>query len=271
MSASGYPGSKGGSGVAEKIVACFPPHDLYVEPFAGKSAVARLKPPAASGSYLYDVAGLAGFWAAYPAMTFLERDGLEMLEVSFWPPSALIYCDPPYPHETRSKKRLYAREWSDVDHRRLLSACRRARCSVAISTYPNDLYSRELASWHTFTFRAMTRGGVRTEQLFCNYDPDTARGSNDFFGVDYRDRWRLKKKARRQAARFQAMAPAEARFVLRHIIDRIAPDLALPGPASPVPALRTASPVPALRAIAAPRATRRPTSPAPAPARGSTA
>jgi len=39
-------GSKGGAGVAQCIVSLMPPHELYIEAFAGLAAVGRLKRPA---------------------------------------------------------------------------------------------------------------------------------------------------------------------------------------------------------------------------------
>ncbi len=41
-----YPGSKNGSGCYQQIINQLPPHDLYVELFAGSAAVLRKKRPA---------------------------------------------------------------------------------------------------------------------------------------------------------------------------------------------------------------------------------
>lgn len=228
---SGYPGSRGASGVAEKIIAIFPPHDLYIEPFVGKSAVLRRKDGVAS--VVYDVVDLCGYWSEYQHVDFVQGCGLAMLErMLFLPSTALIYCDPPYPHSTRSKRNLYAEEWSDDRHRRFLRSCRRLRCPIVVSTYPIEMYERELPGWHHFDFQSMTRGGVRTDRVYCNYDPGDAAGANDFLGVDFRDRWRLKKKLRRHLAKFAALPAAERRFLLRHLVDRFAPDQGIaPGPA----------------------------------------
>lgn len=227
---SGYPGSKGASGVAEKIIAAFPPHDLYIEPFVGKSAVLRKKPP--TTSVVFDVdRSLSNYWADVADVTFLNKCGLAFLERVHLPPTALVYCDPPYPHETRSKKSLYLEEWRLGRHRRFLRVCRRLRCFVVISTYPNEAYHAELDDWSCFDFQAMTRGGPRTERVYCNYDPAAVAGNNDFLGVDFRDRWRLKKKLRRHVARFQAMPAAERRFLLRGILELTAPDIASSDPA----------------------------------------
>jgi hypothetical protein len=39
-------GSKGGAGVAQRIISLMPSHELYIEAFAGLAAVGRLKRPA---------------------------------------------------------------------------------------------------------------------------------------------------------------------------------------------------------------------------------
>lgn len=59
-----YPGGKNVAGCYQKIINQIPPHSLYVEPFAGSAAIARLKRPAAA-TILLDldpgaIAGLAG-------------------------------------------------------------------------------------------------------------------------------------------------------------------------------------------------------------------
>ena len=43
-----YPGAKGGAGVWQRIISQMPPHELYVEAFAGSAQVLFRKRPAAS-------------------------------------------------------------------------------------------------------------------------------------------------------------------------------------------------------------------------------
>jgi DNA adenine methylase len=43
----GYPGGKGGDGVFQKLISLMPPHEVYIEPFAGGAALMRAKRPAA--------------------------------------------------------------------------------------------------------------------------------------------------------------------------------------------------------------------------------
>ncbi|HXJ73601.1 MAG TPA: hypothetical protein VNM37_12130, partial [Candidatus Dormibacteraeota bacterium] len=41
-----YPGGKNGAGVYQRIISMMPPHQVYIEPFLGGGAIARLKRPA---------------------------------------------------------------------------------------------------------------------------------------------------------------------------------------------------------------------------------
>jgi len=51
MPAVSVTGSKGGAGVAQRIVTLMPPHELYIEAFAGLAAVGRLKRPPLVATY----------------------------------------------------------------------------------------------------------------------------------------------------------------------------------------------------------------------------
>lgn len=65
----GYFGAKSGAGVYQAIIALMPPHDTYVELFAGSAAIFARKPPAARSILLdKDPAAVAavGLAAARP-------------------------------------------------------------------------------------------------------------------------------------------------------------------------------------------------------------
>ncbi len=66
-----YPGSKGGSGVAKRLVSLMPRHTTYVEPFLGGGAVLRLKRPAALSIGLDLDPSVIAAWrpAATPGLT----------------------------------------------------------------------------------------------------------------------------------------------------------------------------------------------------------
>lgn len=102
-----------------------------------------------------------------PALDIIAKYGVD--------PEVLLYVDPPYLLETRSKTRQsYEHEMLDPDsHRELAKALHAARAAVVISGYPSDLYDRELyAGWDRHTFATATGQGAaddsRTEVLWSN-------------------------------------------------------------------------------------------------------
>ena len=218
-----YPGSKDAGGVAEKIIGAFPPHSIYVEPFVGGGAVLRRKAPSLSSIAIDADADVAAAWrrVRWPGLTFIHGDGLAWLErdARDLPADALVYCDPPYPRSTRSRKRLYRYEWTDDDHRRFLRAVVDLPCSVAVSTYPNAMYAAALAKWRPIEFQAMTRGGVkRTEVLYVRAIAHGIGRDHRFAGNDFRQRERIKRKASRWVAKFVGMPDAERDAILAALL-----------------------------------------------------
>ncbi len=131
----------------------------------------------------------------------------------------LIYADPPYLLQTRTSSARYKHEFTEADHVRLIEVLKRVPADVILSGYPSALYNDLLSDWRTFQFQAMTRGGVRTEQLWFNYAPNSAYWSS-YAGKDFTDRQRIKRKAKRWADNYAALPPAEQQAVLSAILDR---------------------------------------------------
>lgn len=86
----------------------------------------------------------------------------------------LHYCDPTYPHSTRSTlmhgHHGYPFEMTDDDHRTLSVELKRCAGMVIVSGYPCDLYDVELfADWHRVEIAALADGArPRTEVLWIN-------------------------------------------------------------------------------------------------------
>ncbi|EFO1400950.1 DNA methylase [Enterobacter roggenkampii] len=80
--------------------------------------------------------------------------------------------------------------------------------SVILSGYPSQLYDETLVGWRSKEFQAMTRGGVRTEKIWMNYQEGRAY-PHTFAGKNYNDRYRIKRKAQRWKEKFAALPPAE--------------------------------------------------------------
>lgn len=210
-----YLGSKAASGVYQKIIAEMPPHDTYIETHLGGGAVMLRKPPAIRNIGIdIDVDTLKEFSFTHqlPHVNLINRDAVDYLEMFDFSRAGrvLVYSDPPYLPETRTSRARYRHEYTVADHERLLTCLLSLpeNVSVILSGYPSQLYDTMLAGWRTREFQAMTRGGVRTEKIWMNYQEGQAY-SHVFAGRDYNDRARIKRKVARWRDKFAALPPAE--------------------------------------------------------------
>ena len=87
----------------------------------------------------------------------------------------LHYCDPPYPHSTRSVEVAhghhgYAHEMSDDEHRKLAMVLHGLKGMVVLSGYACDLYDKELyTGWERRECAALRDGALpSTEVLWLN-------------------------------------------------------------------------------------------------------
>lgn len=240
----------GKSYLARRIVALFPPHRVYVEPFAGGLNVLLNKPPAEREVASDANADLMAFWwhlknstadlleilrgieysreswfewghedsphwglsqqaeflvrnrfsrgglgkdfawsdrlrgkhreggavpgdvnawdtirAELPAIAAriagVELDNLDAVNViqANDAPDALIYCDPPYLHSTRTHTKAYAHEMARDDHAGLLSCLKACAGRVFLSGYRSDLYDEALAGWTRHDFDMPNHSG----------------------------------------------------------------------------------------------------------------
>jgi DNA adenine methylase len=228
----GYPGGKSGAGVYQRLINLMPPHRVYVEPFLGGGAVMRLKRPAwlnigidldpdAVDGCASSIAGMidtdgdsarsddGGRWR------WLVADGIAFLRSKDWAGDELVYCDPPYMHETRARRDRYRHELGDGQHEDLLSVLIGLPCMVMISGYWTQLYGDRLSAWSHMSFEAMTRGGhTATEHVWFNYGPPIALHDYRYLGETFRDRERTKRKRARWVTRLRAMPILERQALL---------------------------------------------------------
>lgn len=94
------------------------------------------------------------------AATVMRRhDGVETLH----------YCDPPYPHSTRTLRHGYAYEMTDGEHRDLSSVVRSLAGMVVMAGYDCDLYADLYADWRRVSTEALADGArKRTEVMWLN-------------------------------------------------------------------------------------------------------
>ena len=138
-----YFGGKGGDGVYQTLINCIRPHDIFISPFLGNCAVLRYKKAAGRNIGLDLDPEIIAHWQA-ANIENLElhcQNGIEYLENLRLETnkSTVIYCDPPYPLESRRHaKQRYKFELTTPEHQRLLRAIKRLGCDVLISTYENE-------------------------------------------------------------------------------------------------------------------------------------
>lgn len=214
-----YPGGKNGAGVYQKIINLMPPHTVYIEPFLGGGAIMRNKKMAWKSIGIDKDQGAINSFSGDFSVETQVGCGIEFLEGYDYKGGELIYCDPPYPHETRSKANLYSYEMDDLDHLRLLKAIKNLPCKVMISSYYTDLYAHELNGWSYIEFEAMTRGGLRTESLWFNFETPVALHDYDYLGEGFRERERIKRKKQRWVKKFQSLPLLEQQALLAAIGD----------------------------------------------------
>lgn len=137
---------------------------------------------------------VAGQWAAFPEQLARWVERLKGVQIECRPAlqlvkkfdvqKALIYLDPPYLPETRSKsirwttgKCSYAHEMSPSDHAELLDAVASSRAMIVLSGYPSPVYDEALTGWQRLDLKARAHGNQpRTECLWINPAAQAGQG-----------------------------------------------------------------------------------------------
>jgi site-specific DNA-adenine methylase len=100
--------------------------------------------------------GFQHLWAASNRLQnvqIIQQDCFETIDQHLHDKSALIYFDPPYPHQSRGSKdnrykdpakskprRQYAVEMEDELHAKISKTLEQAQCQWVLSGYPNKIY-----------------------------------------------------------------------------------------------------------------------------------
>lgn len=102
-----------------------------------------------------------------------NRDAIEIIQTYGDSDDALIYCDPPYPHESRSEgtTTAYRYEMTDEEHTNLAEVLHDVEAKVAISSYQCDLTDKLYNDWNRIDVRkkSHTSKEYREESLWLNY------------------------------------------------------------------------------------------------------
>lgn len=103
------------------------------------------------------------------------RPALEVIDRYGQDPENLLYVDPPYLFDVRSKTGMYRHEMGrPEEHRELAAHLEACRAAVVVSGYPHPLYEELYDGWHRAELRAGTGQATakgwqeRTEVLWSN-------------------------------------------------------------------------------------------------------
>jgi len=203
----GYPGAKGGSGVYQAIINEIPPHAVFIEAFVGSGQVTEHKRPAASTIVIDRDGAVVKRWKGRPGIIAVHGDALEWLRARKWNGNEVVYCDPPYPLDTRSSPRNYYRHEfkTHKEHAALLALLTTLPCPVLVSGYNCPLYGNALWKWRRVDYTAQTRGGPRTESLWCNFPEPFALHDYRYLGGNFREREKIKRQKLRWRRRLERM------------------------------------------------------------------
>jgi DNA adenine methylase len=108
-------------------------------------------------------------------VAFLCRDALSVINDYKNNEDALIYCDPPYLHETRTSKKVYEYEMSYAQHQELLDCFRGATCNIMLSGYRSNLYDKFFVNWNRVDIKVANSAShkkikeIKTECIWKNF------------------------------------------------------------------------------------------------------
>ena len=158
-----------------------------------------------------------------PPVTFSGALGLELISPKSWVQAC---ADPPYLEDVRSDKRkvYYKHELkSRAEHGRFLlyMSTPYIKAKVIICGYESDYYNRILSpdrGWFTYTYMGRTRGGMREETLWMNFNPlDYPLHDYRYIGENARQRHRIKKKVNREIDKLNRLPKREREAILNAI------------------------------------------------------
>lgn len=98
--------------------------------------------------------------------------------------STAFYVDPPYLHDTRTRRNRYSDEMQREDHVRLLESLKAVSGHVVVSGYGSELYSKHLHKWETITKTCNTQGTAREERLWIKPRKNLQTGISFLFTVE---------------------------------------------------------------------------------------
>ena len=103
--------------------------------------------PGDVNAWMTAVKGLPDLGERINEVYIFNKPATEVMK-AFNAPNTFVYCDPPYLHETRVSKTVYASEMTTEDHIELAHALNAFKGKAMISGYGSPLYNRLYKGWN---------------------------------------------------------------------------------------------------------------------------
>lgn len=229
-----YFGGKGGDGVYQSIINNIPAHRTYIEPFLGAGSIFNHKRLATYNILLdIDADVIAKFRTKHTlderhyiiiinenAFDYFEREYVKKLYLKS--KNVFMYLDPPYLKSTRTSNHRYRYEMNETGHLRLLNLICLAKCNIAISCYPNDLYHSMLPHWRRIEYTSVTRAGEqRIEHLYMNYPAHFILHDFSYLGADCNKRQDIRRRITRNFKNIKSWDKNERLALLSQLIPEL--------------------------------------------------
>jgi DNA adenine methylase len=240
-----YNGGKSASGTYQQIINHIPPHNIYIEPFAGHGGIFRHKKLAALNILNDKDTAIYQKWIAHgkktngaiyqeqfiqaslfdkpgkPVVILRNNDYSHIIAKFMDNPEAFIYCDPPYLMSSRrAQQKLYRFEWEgEQEHIELAGMLHNCKCAVMISSLPNSLYESLYKSYNSHEFNNTVRHGSQREIIYFNYPPPEVLHDCQYLGKNYRDREDIKRMVKRWRKKLQTLPARKRVAILSDIVN----------------------------------------------------
>ena len=222
-------GTKGGSGVWQRIISEMPAHRVYIEPFWGRGTIARKKRPAditvaldLDPAAIADAQQVADFTFCANALTWLREYFGKACDVGFSGGSKLlggyrvdehlVYLDPPY----YQVPNYYKHGLSELEHGELLRLFHWLPCPAMLSGYWREYYADRLVGTRAAQIPTTNRAGRRVmEWVWFNFPKPAAGRYHDvrYVGAGRRERERIRRRVKTWQAGLDRMPPQEQQAV----------------------------------------------------------
>jgi DNA adenine methylase len=221
-----YTGNKNLAGLIQKIINQVPSSTEIYDLFCGSAAVSLKLSVGCidiKNIHLNDIDPSVTDKYAFACSTVTNIPALDIVQSLIALPvdkSTFCFIDPPYLHETRTKKNHYNHEMTRKDHLQLLRAVRYLKCNVMVIHPVCPLYDWLLSDFRQIVVKIRYNNKTSIEKIYMNYPEPENLHVKSYTGSDCWDRQRIKRKGDRLINKIEALPAQEKNYILSRIAEK---------------------------------------------------